>query len=511
MATSKKQADEQKPVDPDTKLNQALAMKVVTVDIDTLKPHPKNARRGNLGVIKESLAANGQFRPIMVQEGTNYIVDGNHTWKAAKEIGWTKIKAVYLRVDDDAALRILIAANRASDLSTYDTEALADILAGLDQPWVGTGYTQDDVSAILAAIQEDEPDVEALTEAVRPTVDLMAGAPPVIEEQAQYDDGGAPALSDDDDTVFTPPDEQEDEADPFDNALGELHGAMALKVDMNLQGSNYYNIPELRSDMLLEELPENFDTWGGKDATPDDGMTHWLWNYGVASASGLPMDRATVCFYTYDEKFESWWDVPDFYVAKMLNSGVKSAVVPDFSFYASEPVAFHVYNAYRGQWMGRYFQECGLKVIPRLQFFNDASLDFALMGIPKGCPLLIHSAQNLESRGPGKPLTDMERSAAATINLALERIQPKTFIVYGGPPAHRLVSSGTIKSDHVENIVCLQNFAWKRRGVVFDKKEGLGSKGKSHTIRKKAKGDDKPDADDDGRSAEERELDAWGA
>lgn len=461
----------------EAKKSTAMTMKVVSVDLDTLKPHPKNARRGNLAAIKESLAANGQFKPIVVQTSTKFILIGNHTWKAAKDIGWSKIKVIFLDVDDTSATRIMLSDNRTSDLSTYDTDALADILKNLDDPALGTGYTKDDVGSILKAIEDD--DVSIMTEAVRPAIDLVQGVPPVIDEQADdatYEDA-APPMSDDG-TTFTPSDDavpvEEDDDKPFNDALGELQGSVGLKLDLVKFGKNYYDIPDLRSDMLLDALPDPFDTWAGKDATPDDGMTHWLWNYGVAASSGLPAERATISFFTYDEKFEGWWEAPDFYTSKILNMGVRSAIVPDLSCYSDWPVATHIWNFYRAQWLGRYFQECGIKVIPRFQYNDEKTLDFGLIGIPKGCPMLAVSCQNLKTNGPGKPMTADEKLMGEVLLEATKRIEPKALIIYGGPPAHRLVDSGVIKADHVDQIVKLKNYAWKRRGVVFDKKEGLG-------------------------------------
>lgn len=500
-AKPKKERKPRKPPAPRVKL------RVQRVKIDSIRPHPDNPRRGSLPAIRQSLQANGQYRPLIVQQSTGLIIGGNHTWKAAKDLGWGDIEVVYLDVDDQGAKRIMLSDNRTNDLASYDTEALAAVLSSIDQPSIGTGYDDADVKAIIAAIEASEPDVAALTAAVRPTVELVKGAPAEYEsDEDDYDQGQAPVIADDAST-FDGPKDDVDEGDKFEDSLGVLQGALTLKEDMIIRGDNYYGIPELRRDMLVDTLPEPLDTWGGKDATPDDGVTHWLWNYGVAAASGLPADRTILCFYTYDERFENWWDNPGYMTAKAINMGITQAVVPDFSLYSDMPVALHVYNVFRAQWMGRFFQEAGMKVIPRLQFHNERSLDFCLLGIPKGPPVLMHSAQNLKSNGPGKRLTDMERLAADTINKALAILQPEVFVVYGGPPAHRLVDSGAIKDTNVERIVKLKNYVWQRRGVVYDKKDGIGSKAKVQKLKKAAKGEQPVE---DTMSAEEQELEAWG-
>ena len=72
-----------------------------TIDIDTVHPHPRNVRQGDIGAISQSLQAHGQFRAITYQKSTGRILAGNHTWKAAKALGWTKIVASAVVCDDD--------------------------------------------------------------------------------------------------------------------------------------------------------------------------------------------------------------------------------------------------------------------------------------------------------------------------------------------------------------------------------------------------------------------------
>jgi len=123
------------------------------VDITSVQTHPKNVRQGDIGAIAESLKAHGQYRPIVVDKRTNYILAGNHTWKAAQSLGWSQISAGFVETkDDDEALRILLSDNRASDLATYDDGGLAEILKQLaitDTGLVGTMYDGDDLDDLV--------------------------------------------------------------------------------------------------------------------------------------------------------------------------------------------------------------------------------------------------------------------------------------------------------------------------------------------------------------------------
>jgi ParB-like chromosome segregation protein Spo0J len=103
------------------------------IDIDLLTPHPRNVRQGDVGAICESLKAHGQYRAIVFQKSSNHIIAGNHTWKAAKSLGWDQIAATEFDCDDETALRILLADNKASDLATYDNDQLEDLLRELSQ------------------------------------------------------------------------------------------------------------------------------------------------------------------------------------------------------------------------------------------------------------------------------------------------------------------------------------------------------------------------------------------
>jgi len=129
-----------------------MELNVKNVPIDTVQTHPQNVRQGDVGAIAESLSLHGQYRPIVVQKSTGYILAGNHTWKAAKSLGWTKIAVTVVDVDDEQAKRILLVDNRANDLATYDDNSLAEILkelASTETALEGTGFDGDDLDDLL--------------------------------------------------------------------------------------------------------------------------------------------------------------------------------------------------------------------------------------------------------------------------------------------------------------------------------------------------------------------------
>lgn len=128
---------------------------VTRIPLDKLQPYHRNPRRGNIPAIAESLQHLGQYRPIVVNEGTQTgrqleILAGNHTYFAARdELGWDSIDIVLVDVDEHTAAKIVAVDNRSSDLATNDDEVLAGLLSDLPD-LAGTGYSDDDLDALLA-------------------------------------------------------------------------------------------------------------------------------------------------------------------------------------------------------------------------------------------------------------------------------------------------------------------------------------------------------------------------
>lgn len=136
------------------------------VAVGELKPHPNNAREGDIGAIITSIQENGWFGTLVAQKSTKYILAGNHRYKAAVQIGMTHVPVFWVDCEDNRALAILVADNRTSDIGRWDEEGLKDILVGLhDQDMLlGTGYDAEDLAKLLGQLDEDtqEPKPENL-------------------------------------------------------------------------------------------------------------------------------------------------------------------------------------------------------------------------------------------------------------------------------------------------------------------------------------------------------------
>ena len=116
--------------------------------VGLLHPYTKNPRRGNVAAVAESLQVNGQYRPIVVREGTDEILAGNHTYLAAVQLGWKEVAVSYVTATDEEAARIVLVDNRTNDLAGYDDLALSELLASLPN-LKGVGYDDADLAGLV--------------------------------------------------------------------------------------------------------------------------------------------------------------------------------------------------------------------------------------------------------------------------------------------------------------------------------------------------------------------------
>ncbi len=113
--------------------------------IEELKPWGKNPRKGNVDAVMRSLAKFGQRKPIVANRSTREVIAGNHTFEAAKRLGWKQIAVVWVDDDEKTATAFALADNRTQDLGYYDEEALEELIASLDEQdlLIASGYADD--------------------------------------------------------------------------------------------------------------------------------------------------------------------------------------------------------------------------------------------------------------------------------------------------------------------------------------------------------------------------------
>lgn len=137
-------------------------LRTVELPVADLRPYRGNPRRGNVDAIAASLQAHGQYRPLVVNEGTLTghtfeVLAGNHTLQAARKLGWETVLVSIVDVDETAAAKIVAVDNRTNDLAEYDEGALLKLLQSLDGDLDGTGYDLDALDELLKDDDEGAP------------------------------------------------------------------------------------------------------------------------------------------------------------------------------------------------------------------------------------------------------------------------------------------------------------------------------------------------------------------
>jgi hypothetical protein len=139
----------------------AVYVETRDVPISDLTPFEGNAKRGNVEEIRASIRRNGQYRSLVVRrcdDGTLMILAGNHTMQALQAEGYETARCEIVTCDDQDARRINLADNKLAELGGYDNDALAELLSYMDGDYEGTGYTDDDVMALITPPDIDDLD-----------------------------------------------------------------------------------------------------------------------------------------------------------------------------------------------------------------------------------------------------------------------------------------------------------------------------------------------------------------
>ena len=167
-------------------------------------------------------------------------------------------------------------------------------------------------------------------------------------------------------------------------------------------GVGDYDIPEMLSTHInnLQDIPLQGFNYALKEKNPE--------NIGVH-------------FFLHDYQFERVWNYPDRYTEILKRFAF--VLSPDFSPYSNMPKVLKAYNVYRNRWCGRYWQECGITVIPTVTWSDDSSLEYCLDGVPK------HSTIAISTMGEGR--WAKWQSLKRNWDYVMNKLEPETVLLYG--------------------------------------------------------------------------------
>lgn len=146
-----------------------------------------------------------------------------------------------------------------------------------------------------------------------------------------------------------------------------------------------------------------------------------LIGFNYAKTEKHPEDKI-VHFFLDDYQFIRVWYNPDIYLSVLQR--FKAVLSPDFSTYTDFPRAVSIFNHYRKQWCGAYWQSYGINVIPTIGWSTDDSYEYCFDGIPHNSLICISTVgMSFDKEHRLKFLEGYYK--------ALEVLTPKKILFYG--------------------------------------------------------------------------------
>ena len=134
---------------------------------------------------------------------------------------------------------------------------------------------------------------------------------------------------------------------------------------------------------------------------------------------------AWVHFYEDDVSFERLWNQPSKYLPILKK--FKGVITPDFSVYRDMPLVMQQWNIYRSRAIGHWLQENGIPVIANVRWSDDRTYELCCTGVPSNSTIAIGSHGCIK-------LVRERAFFARGLDYAVNKLQPKTIIVYGTAP-----------------------------------------------------------------------------
>jgi len=148
---------------------------------------------------------------------------------------------------------------------------------------------------------------------------------------------------------------------------------------------------------------------------------------------------ATVHFFEYDSRFDVVWNKPAAYLKEL--GQYKQVMSPDFSMYTNMSTALQIFNAYRTRWLGAYWQEHGMTVIPTISWSDESSFEFCFDGIEKGSVVAISTLGCM----------DVKWRFIDGFMAMCEKIEPSKVICYNKPFAEMREIADIIEVPYLRN------------------------------------------------------------
>lgn len=196
-----------------------------------------------------------------------------------------------------------------------------------------------------------------------------------------------------------------------------------LSADAIFSSSNKFDIPDLMPHMLSTQVPHKL--WAGKEFGQPDDLTDYLFMKDRLPGEWSP-EGAVLGFYVFDKHFEHIWNDCVKNVEELIGAGWGAVLSPDFSVLEDWPFPAKIWNYYRERWMSRFWQECGVPVIPNVMGMYSKDDDWTVATLPTKIPVMSVQVRTAASE------THMKKMAVRSLNINIEHCNPDSIIIYGG-------------------------------------------------------------------------------
>ena len=212
-------------------------------------------------------------------------------------------------------------------------------------------------------------------------------------------------------------------------ALGELNLTVdteSLNEDLAEEDDGYYGDERERTNRAYHldeaaELKLTTDYWQMPIIRNNKHIPERLIGFNYAKTS--TDTAAGIHFYIDDYQFERLWAYPEKYLDILMP--YDCILSPDFSLYMDMPRAMKIWNTYRSRFLGAYYQQRGMNVIPTVSWAEKETYDFCFSGIPEGSIVSVSTVGVKENK-------DALAIWHAGMTEMIKRIKPSHILVYGG-------------------------------------------------------------------------------
>lgn len=372
---------------------------LVWVDPKSLDDNPLNWRKHptrQKNAISASIKANGWSDTLTFNETTGKLIDGHARKSIAIKEGIESVPVLVGSWTEEQEKHLLATLDPLAAMAETDAEALQSLTESL----------QKETEQIQSLAKEDKETLTQLTQ--------------------ELDTYAFNVSVGDDRKTFLPKQEIVPEIEQIQRHLDdETAFDITIDEDVIYHSSNPWGIPDLDEEMLSDVIPEI--TWDRSDESVSE--TSWF----CQSARPFPENRegGILGFFTEDYRFECYWNNKTKYAMKLAGEEWAGVCLPDFSVYSDHPLTLQLYNTYRSRWLGRFWQELGIPIIPVIQGASyDKSSDQWLLGtLPKYPPVIAMQCRTAVRRGGGKKIWEAIKEC---IQRTIEIVKPENFIIYGG-------------------------------------------------------------------------------